>query len=142
MALHKTQALVVGRRGLGESDRLVEFYTLEYGKVRGVAKAARRPRSRFGSALEPFTLGALVFFDTGRSELVRIDHFDILRPHVGIREDLERLGRGAWAIECVGRLSADRDPHPPLFRLLARTLTALESSSQPAWVVTCFALRA
>ena len=51
MALRKTQAVVIGRMALGESDRLVTFYTREFGKVRGVAKAARRQRSRFGSAL-------------------------------------------------------------------------------------------
>ena len=109
MALGKTQAVVIGRRALGESDRLVEFYTRGFGKLRGVAKAARRPRSRFGSALEPFTLGELVFFDTGRSELVRVDHFDIVHPFVALREHLEKLGRGAWMVECVARLSADRD---------------------------------
>jgi DNA repair protein RecO (recombination protein O) len=141
MAVHKTAAVVIGRRALGESDRLVEFYTREYGKVRGVAKSARRPRSRFGSALEPFTLGEMVFFDTGRSELVRVDHFDILRPFVGVREDLGRLGRGAWMLECLARLSADRDPQPALFRLLVRALEALETSSRPAWVAACFAVR-
>jgi DNA repair protein RecO (recombination protein O) len=141
MAVHKTAAVVIGRRALGESDRLVEFYSREYGKVRGVAKSARRPRSRFGSALEPFTLGELVFFDTGRSELIRVDHFDILHPFVGVREDLGRLGRGAWMLECLARLSADRDPQPALFRLLVRGLEALEPSSRPAWVAACFAVR-
>ena len=134
--------MVVGRRPLGESDRLVEFYARDFGKIRGVAKSARRPRSRFGSALEPFTLGELVFFDTGRSELVRVDAFDILRPFAGVREDLERLGRAAWMVECVARLSADRDPHPALFQLVARALGALEEARRPAWIATCFAVRA
>ncbi|HXJ83006.1 MAG TPA: DNA repair protein RecO [Candidatus Methylomirabilis sp.] len=142
MALYKTQALVIGRRGLGESDRLVEFYTRDFGKLRGVARSARRPRSRFGSALEPFTLGELIFFDTGRSELVRVDHFDILHPFRALHEALDRLGRAAWTVECVARLSADRDPHPALFRFLVRALKALESSPRPAWVAACFAVRA
>ena len=142
MAIHKTPAIVIGRRDLGESDRLVDFYTLEFGKLRGVAKAARRVRSRFGSALELFTLGELVFFDTGRSELVRVDHFDIVTPFVRLREHLERLGQGAWAVECVSQLSADRDPHPAIFRLLVRDLRALEGSGRPAWISVCFALRA
>ncbi|HYB71486.1 MAG TPA: DNA repair protein RecO, partial [Candidatus Bathyarchaeia archaeon] len=73
MALHKTRAVVIGRRAFGESDRLVDFYTRDHGKVRGIARRARRPRSRFGSALELFTLGEMVFFDTGRSELVSVD---------------------------------------------------------------------
>jgi DNA repair protein RecO (recombination protein O) len=142
MAIQRTQAVVTGRRPLGESDRLVEFYTRDFGKVRGVAKSARRPRSRFGSALELLTLGDLVFFETARSDLVRIDHFDIVEPFVAVREHLERLGQGAWAIECVTRLSADRDPHPALFRLVVRDLRALERSGRPGWVSTCFGLRA
>jgi len=39
--------------------------------------------------------------DNGRSELVRIDHFDITRPFDRVREDLERLAQAAWMIECV-----------------------------------------
>lgn len=142
MTLHRTQAVVIGRRPLGESDRIVEFYARDFGKIRGVARSARRPRSRFGSALEPFTLGELVFFESGRSDLIRVDHFDIVRPFAGVREDLERLGRGAWVVECVARLSADRDPQPALFRLVVRTLGALDGSRRPAWVAACFALRA
>lgn len=142
MALHTTRAIVVGRRSLGESDRLVEFYSPDFGKLHGVAKGARRPRSRFGSALELFTLGQLVFFDTGRSELVRVDHFDIVYPFVRVREHLDRLGQGAWAIECLTRLSADRDPHPALYRLLERSLRALDDAVAPARVSACFALRA
>lgn len=92
MALYKTRGVVIGRRAFGESDRLVDFYTRDHGKVRGIARSARRPRSRFGSALELFTLGEMVFFDSGRSELVQVDHFDIVRSFVGVREHLERLG--------------------------------------------------
>ena len=40
MALHKTRAVVIGRRAFGESDRLVDFYTREYGKVRGIARGS------------------------------------------------------------------------------------------------------
>src|SRR6266542_3681434 len=142
MPVCKTAAVVIGRRVLGESDRLIDFYTREFGKVRGVAKAARRPRSRFGSSLELFTLGELVFFDGGRSELVQVDHFDTVHPFVAVREDLERLGRGAWMIESLARLSAERDANAGLFRLLVRALRGLELSSRPRWVSACFALRA
>src|SRR3990167_5133317 len=142
MGLGRSAAIVIGSFPIGESDLVVTFYSREHGKIRGVAKAARRVRSRFGGALEMFTLGELIFFDTGRSDLVRVDHFDIVRPFVGVREHLERLGQGAWAAEFVARLTADRDPHPALFALLVRSLRALESNSRPPRVAACFALRA
>lgn len=133
---------MVGRRALGERDRLVVFFTREFGKVRGVAKSVRRPRSRLVGALELLTLGDLVFFDNGRSDLVRVDHFDVIDPFAAVREDLERLGRGAWAVECVVRLTADRDPNPALFRLLVRALQGLDAGRSPDRVAACFGLRA
>lgn len=142
MPLRKTQAVVIGRMALGESDRLATFYSRDCGKVRGVAKGARRPRSRFGSGLELFTQGQLLFFETERSDLARVDSFDIIHPFQTVREDLERLTHGSWAVECLGRLSADRDPNPALYGLLLRTLKALETPCRPPRAAFCFALRA
>jgi DNA repair protein RecO (recombination protein O) len=126
MSLGKSPAVVIGSFPLGESDRVVTFFTREHGKLRGVAKASRRPRSRFAGALELFTVGELVFFDTGRSDLVRVDHFEVLHPLAALREDLQRIGHASWIIECVGRLTADRDPHVGLYATLVRSLRAME----------------
>jgi len=139
--LGKTAAVVIGSFPLGESDRLVTFYSRDFGKIRGVAKSARRMRSRFGSALELCTLGELVFFDGGRSELVRVDHFDITRPFDRVRENLEKLAQAAWMIECVARLTAERDRHVALFGLLVRGLRALDGARPPARVGMAFGVR-
>ena len=45
MGLGRSAAVVIGSFPLGESDRVVTFYTRDFGKVRGVAKASRRIRS-------------------------------------------------------------------------------------------------
>ncbi len=140
MALGKSAAVVIGSFPLGESDRVVTFYSREYGKVRGVARASRRPRSRFAGALELFTMGELVFFDTGRSDLLRIDHFDVVRPLARLREDLTRLGHAAWIVECVGRLTADSDPQAALYGLLTRSLRTMETGA-PGCVALCFVAR-
>lgn len=140
MALGKSAAVVIGSFAMGESDRVVTLFSRDFGKVRGVAKAARRPRSRFAGALELFTVGQLVFFDTGRSELVRIDHFDVMHPLASLRDDLDRLGHASWMIESVGRLTAERDPHVGLYALLVRGLRAMETV-QPGRVAVCFVTR-
>ena len=57
--------------------------------------------------------------------------------------DAPRTGsRHAEAVEVIARLCADRDPHPALFTLLVRALTALETARRPARVAVCFGLRA
>jgi DNA repair protein RecO (recombination protein O) len=141
MGLGKSRAVVIGSFPLAESDRVVSFFSRDHGKIRGVARAARRMRSRFGSALELLTLGELVFFDGGRSELVQVDHFDIVHPFEGIRGDLQCLGHAAWIVECVGRLTADRDPNAAVYGLLVRALRSVEAGTEPRRAATVFGLR-
>lgn len=141
MGLGASAAVVIGSFPLGESDRIVSFFSRDFGRLRGVAKAARRMRSRFGGALELFTLGHLVFFDTGRSELVRIDHFDVSHPFAALRDDLARIGEAAWVVEIVARATGERDRQPALYGLLVRALRALESSPRPARIAVCFGVR-
>jgi DNA repair protein RecO (recombination protein O) len=141
MGLEKTTAVVIGTFPLGESDRVVTFFSRDFGKVRGVARAARRMRSRFTGALELFTAGHLVFFDSGRSDLVTVDHFDIVHPFDGVRDRLERLGQAAWVVECVGRLTAERDPNAAVYGLLLRALRSVEAGTRPDRVAVVFGLR-
>jgi DNA repair protein RecO (recombination protein O) len=141
MGLGQSRAVVIGSFPLAESDRVVSFFSRDHGKIRGVARAARRMRSRFGSALELLTLGELVFFDGGRSELVQVDHFDIVHPFEGIRGDLRRLGHAAWIVECIGRLTADRDPNTAVYGLLVRALRSVEAGAEPRRAATVFGLR-
>jgi len=141
VALGRSTALVIGTLPLAESDLLVTFFSRREGKLRGVARHARRMRSRFGGALELFTLGELIFFDGGRSDLVQIDHFDIVRPFARLREDLERLGQAAWIVECAARLTAERDPHPVVYGLLVRALTSLDGGAPAARTAVAFGLR-
>ena len=141
MSLGRSAAVVIGSFPLGESDRVVSFFSRDFGRLRGVARAARRMRSRFGGALELFTLGELVFFDTGRSDLVRIDHFDVTHPFAALRERLDTLGEAAWIVEIVARTTGERDRHPALYGLLVRALGAMQTSEQPARVAVCFGVR-
>ena len=140
MALGKSAAVVIGSFPLGESDRVVTFFSRDFGKIRGVAKAARRPRSRFAGALELFTVGELVFFDTGRSDLVRVDHFDVVHPLARLRDDLDRLGHASWIVESAGRLTEERDPHVGLYALLVRGLRSMERAATGR-VAVCFVVR-
>ena len=47
MALYKTRALVIKSINLSESDRLVTFMTENQGKIKCVAKGARKVKNRF-----------------------------------------------------------------------------------------------
>ena len=89
MPLYTADALVLRTYALGEADRLVVFLTRDRGKKRGVAKSARRPRSRFTGALEPLTEARVAYFESARRELVGLNYAETIRSPLG-------LTSGAW----------------------------------------------
>jgi DNA repair protein RecO (recombination protein O) len=64
MPLHESEAIVLQRYTLGESDRLVSFFSRTMGRMRGVAAGARKPKSRFGATLERLSYIRIWFAST------------------------------------------------------------------------------
>ena len=84
MPLHTAEALVLRTYKLGEADRIVVFLTRDRGKKRGVAKGARRQRSRFAGALEPLTEVRVAYFESERRELVGLNYAETVRSPLAI----------------------------------------------------------
>src|SRR3954449_11205969 len=79
MPVYTSEALILRTYKLGEVDRIVVFLTRDRGKKRGVAKGARRARSRFMGALEPLTEVRLAYFENERRELVGLNYAETVR---------------------------------------------------------------
>src|SRR5258705_2173835 len=77
--LYTADALILRTYKLGEADRIVVFLTRDRGKKRGVAKGARRPRSRFAAALEPMTEVKLAYFEKERRGLVGLNYTETMK---------------------------------------------------------------
>ena len=89
--VYKSDALILRTYKLGEADRIVVFLTRDRGKKRGVAKGARRPRSRYMGALEPLTRGEVAYFEREQRELVQLNYVDVVRSPLLARSG-EALG--------------------------------------------------
>jgi DNA repair protein RecO len=106
MALITTDAIVLRTYNLAEADRIVLCLTRSAGLVRAVAKGARRMKSRFGAALEPFTLIKLAFYEKENRELVSMSQAEILKS----RFDLASQPEAAEVLAYMGELVADFAP--------------------------------
>src|SRR5215510_5739891 len=84
MPLHTTDALILRTYKLNDADRIVVFLTRDRGKKRGVAKGARRPRSRFAGALEPLTEVRMAYFEKERRELVGLNYAETVRSPMAL----------------------------------------------------------
>ena len=78
MPVKQSEAIILRTYPLREADLLVTFFTRAEGKVKGVAKSAKRSQKRFGGALEPLTCVRAQWEDRAGSELARLDSCDVL----------------------------------------------------------------
>jgi DNA repair protein RecO (recombination protein O) len=123
MPLYTADALVLRTYKLAEADRIVVFLTEDRGKKRGVAKGARRPRSRFTGALEPLTQVRVAYFEKEQRELVGLNYAEPARSPLAGRP--EALGHVGYFAELLDQWAQDGDPSERLYRLGASMLEAL-----------------
>ena len=151
MPLYTADALILRTYKLGEADRIVVFLTRDRGKKRGVAKGARRPRSRFAGALEPLTEVRVAYFEKEQRELVGLNYAETVRsplslvgPACTATATVEReaglyvresnddsLGYVSYFAELLDEWAQDADADERLYRLGASMLNAL-SAGAPA----------
>ena len=125
--VYSSEAIVLRRTDFGEADRVLTLFTPVYGKVRAIAKGARRTTSRLAGHLEPFTRTQLLLA-TGR-ELDIVTQAEARERLDALREDLWHA-TGAWYIaELVDRFLEEADPHPHLYRLFTSTLRLLDDGA-------------
>lgn len=129
MALKESEAIVLRSYPLRESDLLVTFFTRAEGKVKGVAKAAKKSRKRFGGALELVTIVRLFWDDREKQELARIDSCEVLDSPLTERLDYRRLAALGHVAELIDELLPDREANDAVFRLAVAVLKSLSGDA-------------
>lgn len=107
---------------LHEADLIVSFFTRDYGRMKGTAKAALKSRKRFGGALEPMTLARAWFAERPRQELVRLDQLEIIRSPLSSPVDHARMSVLSFFAELLDQALPEHDPQETIFRLLVSVL--------------------
>lgn len=126
MPLFKTEAIVLKSINYGESDKILTFFTKDFGKIKGIAKGARRSKKRFQNALNLFTHLRLIFFEKEGMGLVRIDSCDILSTFQKIREDLKKIFHANYFLELTNEISGEWEKNINAYNLLHFSLSILD----------------
>ncbi|HXH28753.1 MAG TPA: DNA repair protein RecO, partial [Candidatus Polarisedimenticolia bacterium] len=125
MPLRESEAFVLRSYAAGESDRIVVFLTRGAGKLRGVAKGARRSRRRFGSNLELLSRVRLSYFEREGAELARIESAELLESFYRLQEDPERGAVLACFAEIADAFAREQQEDEAFFRLLHAVLRSV-----------------
>jgi DNA repair protein RecO (recombination protein O) len=139
MPLKESEAIVLRTYLLREADLLVTLFTRAEGKVKGVAKSAKKSRRRFGGALEPLTCVRAIWEDRERQELARIDSCEVLLSPMAEEIDYGRAAALAHIGELLDEMMPDREANDTVFRLAWSVLQNLHAGG--IWMpVTYFEL--
>lgn len=138
--LARTEAVVLCRHDLGETDRIITLYTAQLGKLRAVAKGVRRPTSKLGGHLELFTRSQ-VMLAHGRN-LDVVTQVETIDPYLGLRDDLWRASLAYFVAEVVDRLTEDHSENQALYHLLTTSLERVAASRRPDHAANVFVVQA
>jgi DNA repair protein RecO (recombination protein O) len=127
MAILETESLILKTYPLAEADKIVVFLTQTDGLVRGVAKGAKRLKSRFGGGLEPFSIVNATFYQKEERELVSISQIELQKSFFESASNPLFLQKFAYLAEL---LSEFMPPHEPNERIYRMTRVCLETASE------------
>lgn len=140
MPLHESEAIILQSYALGEADRLVSFLGRSTGRMRGVAKGARRPKSRFGSTLERLSHIRIWYYERETRELVRISQSELLESFLEVFRDYESGVALALFSEISEAVLPEREALDAPFRLLLLATRTIKKTGKPAVPLAYFCL--
>lgn len=120
-----TPAIVLRARDYAEADRIVTLLTRDFGKLSGIAKAAKASRRRFERKLEPFTQAVVYFRRRPHGQLVfvtRAERLDGAPPEFG---DLGKIALGSYMLELTDALTTEEAEALAVYKMLSDGLEVL-----------------
>lgn len=121
----ETEAIVLGRRKITESDVSLVLFTRKAGKIQAIANGARNPRSRLMPVAHPFVYGEFSF--SKGKDTWRLNQAQITDSHYILREDLDRLSLGSYLLELTEAVIQENQTNNRLFDLLLESLSLIKT---------------
>jgi len=125
MSAEKAQALVLRTVEFSETSLVATVFTREFGKVRGLAKGARRLKGPFDNALDLLAACRIVFLRKSSGGLDLFTEARLERRFRPAGRSLRSLYAAYYVGELLELLTDDYDPHPELFDGALGALAAL-----------------
>ncbi len=136
----KASAIVLRSLDYGESDRIITFYTDDFGKLTGIAKGARRSKRRFPNALELFSLSNILFSIRSGGGMALIESCDVINHYSGIRANLEKTLVASYFIDLTAQFTSEGKKNRNLFQLLQNSLEIIDAGNCSDTITRLFEL--
>lgn len=135
MDAERAEAIVLRRQPVTESSLIVTWFTREFGKLKTMAKGARRPKGPFLGKIDLFYRDEILFLRSKRSDLHLLHDCFLENPHRKLRESVARVAVASYVCESVEIATEPEDRNDKLFDLLAKILELLERDGNAVLVI-------
>ena len=127
-----TPAFLIHRRAYKDNSLLLDFLTLDHGRIRLIGRGVRQAKAN----IQMFQHLRISY--AGKGELKTLTHWEV--------EDVPRQIKGEALILClyvnelITRLIHEHDPHPQIFELYQQFVTQMNDSDQQHqyWLLRIF----
>ena len=139
--LIKNEAIVLRGQDLGESHLIITLFTREQGKLKAVARGAKRSKKRFQNALEPFTYGQVIIRPSRTGSMAGLEAMNPFETFIKIRSDAIKFTLASLGCELLDLWLREESPEPKAFSLLLWFLHSLEQTREPYLFTLLFKAR-
>ena len=140
MPARVSEAIVLRTYPFQEADLVVSFLTRDQGKLRGVAKRARRPKSPFGAGLERLSHVRVEYYQRENRELVNLNSCELIRSPFGLLSDYQKGLALDYFADVAEQVLPAAEANEKFFRLMLAVLESLATGG-PVWrAVTYYSL--
>ena len=121
----KTQAIVLRKINFGDTSKIAQFYSLDFGKISAIIKGARSPKSKIGMMIDTMNLLQLVIYKKENREVQVVSDADLIKHYSVIREDYEKYKYASAVIELITNLTLENEHNRKLFEGTSKILSLL-----------------
>lgn len=140
MPARTSESFILRTYPFREADLIVSFLTRDQGKLRGVARRARRPKGPFGSGLERLSHGNIAYFQKENRELVNINSAELIHSQFALASNYDASVALDYLAEISDQLLPPGEVNERHFRLLIALLDYLRAGGSIWPAVTYFNL--
>ncbi|CAN5354713.1 hypothetical protein BH10PAT1_BH10PAT1_5000 [soil metagenome] len=123
---YSSEGFVIGRKNFSEADRIVVFYTKDFGKVSLIAKGVRKLTSRKRGGIEIFS--KIKFSAVKTNGLDILTEVSVIDGYDEVRANLRRISIGYYICEVIAKVTRDNETHLEIFQLMERYFEELKTN--------------
>lgn len=128
--IDETEAIVLRSMDFSDTSKIVTLYSKKFGKIKVMAKGAKRANNKFGASLQPMTYSSIVFYNKPSRDLHLLSKSEIVEPFISLHSDSEKMFIGLALIELLNMAMHDEEENPAMFELVVQAMKEMNTAEK------------